>query len=139
MLSRLVHSSASLHNLVLHGRIGALGGRCRGLSVGLGGIEVVCHLGIELVSRLLGGSSILRASSATSLGRGSLATRSRLCALARGLVRSGRLRLGLELGLSDTLAQRGRLGNRVSCDDDLDLVSSQHKLFNVILATSLDL
>lgn len=115
--------SCSSHNLIVHLGIAVRGSGAGSLGCVLStSIEVIHHLGVELLRGLLGrpctlgfATPTLLAGSTTGTG-GRLRSRSSLRVLAIGLRCSSRLR-----GVGDALAQRRRLRNGISSDENLEL------------------
>lgn len=109
-----------LENLILHGSIATASSGRRG-SVGVIGVatfEVISHLGIQLLDSLLGRAGVTRATGALLVAR--LSSSSTLGGV--GSVLDGGGRLGLGLGLSDTLSQALGLRDQLGIgNDDLDL------------------
>lgn len=107
-------------NLILHGSI-ATGSSGRRGSVGVisvATLEVVSHLGIQLLDSLLGRARVTRATGALLVAR--LGSSSTLGGVGSMLDSGGRL--GLGLGLRDTLSQALGLRDQLSIgNDDLDL------------------
>lgn len=118
----LIPLRPGLQDLILHRRIAVSGGRGTSIDVlgatSGGADEIVRHLGVELVSRLLRGTRAARL--AQLLDRLRCGT-SFAGVAASVLVGSSRLGLGLRLG--DALAQRLGLGDEFGgCHNNLDLM-----------------
>ena len=107
-------------DLILHGSIATVGSGRRG-SVGVVSVatlEVVSHLGIQLLDSLLGRAGATRATGALLVA--GLSSSSTLGSVGSMLDSGGRLGLGLRLrdALSQALGLRDQLGIG---NDDLDL------------------
>lgn len=107
-------------NLVLHGSITTVGSGWRGSGGVVSGatLEVVSHLRIQLLDSLLGRAGATRATGTLLAAR--LSSSSTLGGVG-GMLDSGG-RLGLGLGLCDTLSQALGLRNQLGIgNNDLDL------------------
>lgn len=107
-------------NLILHGSIATVGSGRRGSGgvVSVAALEVVRHLGIQLLDSLFSRTSVARATGTLLVA--TLSSSSTLGGVGSVLDSGGRL--GLSLGLSDTLGQALGLRDKLGVgNDNLDL------------------